>query len=592
MQRILLLISMIFLINIAVLNAQSVVLQNEKGESIQLYNKSYALVIGVSNYTNGWPTLTGVMKDVSDVKSVLESQGFQVVTVLDPKHEELINAYRDFINHYGLDPENRLIIYFAGHGHTIKATYGEEMGYIVPADAPNPNKDKNDFLTKAMAMQQIEVFAKQIQSKHALFLFDACFSGSIFAVSRAIPENISYKTAKPVRQFITSGSADETVPDESIFKSQFVDGIEGEADVNKDGYVTGTELGEFLQEKVVNYSKGSQHPQYGKIRNPNLDKGDFVFISPNTVNSELTAMKTVNTESSAMNRSVESIPVKKENKQVLTHNYKIITDESFENSIKDMPELFAKVAFKTPNGSFLTAEQGGGNGVVAVIKDINFWETFKVISLEEGKVALKTYNGHYLVPSENDEYLTANAETLNDKTSFEILPLEDSNVALKTYNGNYLCALSGGGRQIVPSKFVKEHEIFKLCPVRNYRIKSFNGLYASIDDDKLTATCKKPDDAQVLEFLKVDKDKIVMRNQDGFYLKINTKGSFINSKELTEECVFIPEVLPNGFVRFKTLNGKYVTAIGGGGFMYRADKTSPGDWETFELLPTFSLNDK
>ncbi|NIQ03284.1 MAG: peptidase C14, partial [Nitrospinaceae bacterium] len=43
------------------------------------------------------------------------------------------------------------------------------------------------------------------------------------------------------------------------------------------GYLTGIELGEFLQKQVVNYSNGSQHPQYGKIRNPHLDKGDFVF---------------------------------------------------------------------------------------------------------------------------------------------------------------------------------------------------------------------------------------------------------------------------------------------------------------------------
>ena len=51
----------------------------------------------------------------------------------------------------------------------------------------------------------------------------------------------------------------------------------GEGDTNGDGYVSGTELGEFLQGKVVNYSYGAQHPQYGKIRDPRLDKGDFVF---------------------------------------------------------------------------------------------------------------------------------------------------------------------------------------------------------------------------------------------------------------------------------------------------------------------------
>ncbi len=32
--------------------------------------------------------------------------------------------------------------------------------------------------------------------------------------------------------------------------------------LNKDRFVTGAELGEFLFNNVVNYSKGTQHPQY------------------------------------------------------------------------------------------------------------------------------------------------------------------------------------------------------------------------------------------------------------------------------------------------------------------------------------------
>ena len=48
---------------------------------------------------------------------------------------------------------------------------------------------------------------------------------------------------------------------------------------NGDGYMTVSELSSFIFSKVVNYSKGAQHPQYGKIRNPNLDKGDFVFMA-------------------------------------------------------------------------------------------------------------------------------------------------------------------------------------------------------------------------------------------------------------------------------------------------------------------------
>jgi hypothetical protein len=251
-----------------------------QGKEVGLYRESHALVIGVSAYRSGWPRLPGVMEDVKAVRMELEEQGFSVETVINPTREQLYQAYSRFINRYGQHIENRLLLYFAGHGYTRRQAYGEDMGYIVPADAPIPDRDPNGFIAKAMDMQQIEVFAKRIQSKHALFIFDSCFSGSIFSLSRAIPDSISYKTAKPVRQFITSGSADETVPDKSIFRQQFIAALKGEADMDKDGYVTGTELGEFLQTRVVNYSRNSQHPQYGKIRNPHLDKGDIVFALP------------------------------------------------------------------------------------------------------------------------------------------------------------------------------------------------------------------------------------------------------------------------------------------------------------------------
>ena len=234
-------------------------------------------MVGMSDYQEGWPILPGVLTDVEKVKNALEQKGFHVVTGKNLSRDQLRTAIEDFINRYGHGKDNRLIFYFAGHGHTKTLSYGDEMGYFVPVDTPNPNRDEAGFLAKSFNMESMEVYAKTIQSKHALFLFDSCFSGSIFSLSRAVPENISYKTSEPVRQFIAAGSAGETVPDESIFQGQFIRALNGEGDLDGDGYVTGMELGEFLQQTVINYSKGSQHPQYGKIRNPNLDKGDFVF---------------------------------------------------------------------------------------------------------------------------------------------------------------------------------------------------------------------------------------------------------------------------------------------------------------------------
>jgi formylglycine-generating enzyme required for sulfatase activity len=253
-------------------------IKDKNGTEVGIYDESHALVIGGSDYTGGWPKLPGVEKDIILVKEALEAKGFNVVLVRNPDGQELENAFERFIDKYGYKSNNRLLFYFAGHGHTIKPQYGgEALGYIVPVEAPNPYDDLKKFRRVSMSMQRIEEYALSIDAKHALFIFDSCFSGSLFALSRAVPEHISYKTAKPVRLFITSGSADEKVPDTSIFRQQFITALGGEGDLNGDGYMTGAELSDFVFKNVVNYSKGAQHPQYGKIRNPNLDKGDFVF---------------------------------------------------------------------------------------------------------------------------------------------------------------------------------------------------------------------------------------------------------------------------------------------------------------------------
>ncbi|MCX6560521.1 MAG: caspase family protein [Candidatus Aminicenantes bacterium] len=254
-----------------------------QARDVSLYRSSYALVIGISNYTAGWPKLPGVLRDIVDVERALKKQGFEVTVVRDVGQDRIKGAIEDFIGRHGGEPENRLLFYFAGHGHTLRTGYGGELGFIVPSDAPNPDVDKAGFRAKAISMLLFENYAVSIDSKHVLFVFDSCFAGSIFAASRSASVAISEKTAAPVRQFITSGSADEKVPDESIFKGQFIAGIEGEADMNRDGYVTGDELGIFLATNVVNYSKGAQHPKYGKLMNAKLDKGDFVFILPKGV---------------------------------------------------------------------------------------------------------------------------------------------------------------------------------------------------------------------------------------------------------------------------------------------------------------------
>ncbi len=262
----------------------AIVVKDDKGGVLLSYGGSYALVIGVSNYQLGWPKLPGVKDDVAAVQSALKQHGFEVTAVDDPSGQELETAYEDFIFNYGRDESNRLLLYFAGHGHTIKPPYAADdpedwIGYIVARDAPLPADDSKGFLQKALSMQRFEELAKQIHARHALFVFDSCFSGSVFALSRAPPADVERRIAKPVRQFITSGAADQTVPDVSVFRKEFILALGGAADRGGDGYVTGSELGYYLEEQVSNYTDNAQTPQYGKIRGRHLDKGDFVFVA-------------------------------------------------------------------------------------------------------------------------------------------------------------------------------------------------------------------------------------------------------------------------------------------------------------------------
>jgi len=240
------------------------------------YSASYALLIGVSDYTAGWADLRSIPGELKQVEAVLKEQGFKVFLHLNPNSRQLKKLFEDFVAQYGYIPGNRLLFFFSGHGHTRK---NGDKGYIVPADAPKPEQDEFGFLTKAVSMTDILAWARKIEAKHALFLFDSCFSGTIFkSRNLSIPPQIKNAIALPVRQFITAGRAGDIVPAKSIFTPAFVDALKyGRGDINKDGYILGTELGFYLNQKVPE-SLARQIPQYGKIPDYDLSRGDFVFF--------------------------------------------------------------------------------------------------------------------------------------------------------------------------------------------------------------------------------------------------------------------------------------------------------------------------
>ena len=239
----------------------------------RLYRTSHALVIGIDDYVGGWPKLNNAVRDARELADELERHGFQVTLKTDPDARELRETLRAFYALRGAEPDARLLLWFAGHGHTIN---GE--GFLVPADAPPPLDPA--FKLKALHMRDFGGLIRLADAKHVLSVFDSCFSGTIFtARAGAAIANITHKTAKPVRQFITSGDAGQQVRDDGSFRKLFIRAIRGDerADANADGFVTGEELGLYLSQRVTNLTDAAQTPRYGRLQDVDYDQGDFVF---------------------------------------------------------------------------------------------------------------------------------------------------------------------------------------------------------------------------------------------------------------------------------------------------------------------------
>ena len=185
---------------------------SKQGQSIYLYKDYHAIVVGINDY-EWWPKLPNAVNDAKQVAGRLKKMGFQVKLVLNPSSRELRTVLTKLIYKTGREVDRAILFYYAGHGGTETLADGTKMGFIIPKDCPFLEKNPMGFGTHAISMKEIETASLRIKSKHVLMLFDSCFSGSLFSLVRAVPADITEKSARPVRQYITAGTEDESVPD-------------------------------------------------------------------------------------------------------------------------------------------------------------------------------------------------------------------------------------------------------------------------------------------------------------------------------------------------------------------------------------------
>ncbi|BDT57938.1 polysaccharide deacetylase [Massilia varians] len=245
------------------------------------YANSWAIVVGIDKYQK-WPQLQYAVRDAEGVGQLLVQKfGFAPERVITLKNEQatrtgILAAFHDKLAHGNLQPNDRIFVFFAGHGATRKLSSGRDLGYIVPVDA-----DPDKLATDAIPMTEIQNIAESLPAKHALFVMDACYSGLGLTRGAANASFLRDNAKRLGRQMLTAGGADQLVSDggpngHSVFTWTLLQGLGGKADLNGDSLITGTELAAYVAPAVSSVSQ--QTPAFGSL--PGSEGGEFVFELP------------------------------------------------------------------------------------------------------------------------------------------------------------------------------------------------------------------------------------------------------------------------------------------------------------------------
>lgn len=244
------------------------------------YECSWALVVGINEYAHA-STLGYARNDAEAIARVISERfGFQAdKTSLLLDADADLKGIRTALHRIAREagPEDRVLVFYAGHGHTVPA-YGREAGFLVPCDG------EPDDTATLLPWDDLVSTSRIVRAKHLLFIMDACYGGSIGMRSLA-PGSRRYvrdMLGRYTRQFLSAGKADELVADgggprngHSVFTGHLLDALEG-AVATEDGLVSANAAMAYVYDRVSRDQHSQQTPHYGFIEGD----GDFLFSHP------------------------------------------------------------------------------------------------------------------------------------------------------------------------------------------------------------------------------------------------------------------------------------------------------------------------
>lgn len=214
----------------------------------------FALLIGVSEYSEGLRSISSATQDIEAMRRVLEHPdmgAFDQVTVLsNPDKGSMERAVEDLFTNRQRD--DLVLLYFSGHG--LKDQTAEFC-----LSARDTERDQNGELriSTILAASKLNKYMNNSRSQRQMIILDCCFSGALVQGMPIKGElNIQEELGGKGRAILTSSSPIEYSfesedKDLSIYTKYLVEGIEtGAADKDGDQLISVNELHEYASERV------------------------------------------------------------------------------------------------------------------------------------------------------------------------------------------------------------------------------------------------------------------------------------------------------------------------------------------------------
>ncbi|MDP3769288.1 MAG: caspase family protein, partial [Dehalococcoidia bacterium] len=116
------------------------------------------------------------MNDGRSVERALLSQGFRrdrIITLVERQAtKSAIERVLGDQLRTQMGADDRLFVFFAGHGKTDRLRSGEQEGYLLPFDG-----DPGQLFSTAISMESLRRISDRLPARHILYVVDACYSG-------------------------------------------------------------------------------------------------------------------------------------------------------------------------------------------------------------------------------------------------------------------------------------------------------------------------------------------------------------------------------------------------------------------------------